>query len=119
MKKTRICWFSRHDPLPSQEAELKRIYGDVEVLHITDAYRSGNDIARQYQKLKGDEMVLVAPLSVIRHVCMKGIYPLWADMQSVSEAEAETSENGRHYRFNKFQRCTGIDIHLEDVVPRK
>lgn len=116
---TRILWVSRHMPLPSQIAELKRLYGEnTEIVPDPNPFDNAEEIA---ERAKGyDDVVVVAPLSVIALLVTKyGVEPLWAEMQRVSDpAQAEVSLNGRHFRFKRFRRIVAVTITYEDVQPR-
>ena len=112
----KILWLSRHNPLPSQISELKRIFGkDVEVVIDPQPFDNAEDIALRFKNGGYDEMVVVAPLSVIQRLTELGIKPLWAEMKRVSKEEAETSVSGRYYKFIKFKRIKGIKIEFEEL----
>lgn len=65
---------------------------------------------------KFDEIVMVAPLSVIDHVIRLGRYPIKADVVEVEDAsEATFSFNRRHYKFIKFVRVMRIEMVTEDL----
>jgi hypothetical protein len=82
----RIVWFSRNEPLPSQIAELKRLYGeDCEVLKDQKPLSSAEDVVRRFRMNEGDEMVTVAPMSVIKEICKLGVEPLWAEMEQITD----------------------------------
>ena len=112
----KILWLSRHNPLPSQISELKRIFGkDVEVVIDPQPFDNAEDIALRFKNGGYDEMVVVAPLSVIQRLTELGIKPLWAEMKRVSKEEAETEVSGRYYKFIKFKRIKGIKIEFEEL----
>lgn len=114
MKK--IVWFSRHPALPSQVQELKRIFGeDIEIIPDPKPFSNAEDIVRRFRAVSGDEMVVVAPLSVLGRLCDLGIKPLWAEMQEVPPEEAEVVTNGRGYRFVRFRRVKRLALEFEDV----
>ena len=113
----RILWLSRHFPLPSQIKELKRIFGeDVEVVVDPNPFSDAEDIVNRFKAGNFDDMVVVAPLSVIQRLTELGIKPLWAEMKRVdSKEEAETEVSGRYYKFIKFKRIKGIKIEFEEL----
>ncbi len=45
MEKTRILWVSRHTMTQEQEADLKRIYGEIEILQKTESVKEAKDVA--------------------------------------------------------------------------
>jgi hypothetical protein len=79
----KILWMSRHPWLKSQEEELKRIFGDIKIEQISMPFMSAEKVVEIYKKGGYDEMVIVAPLSVIAKITEMGIKPLWADMEIV------------------------------------
>lgn len=111
----RIIWFSRHPWLPSQEAELKRIFGDIEILRDPKPFASAEDVAQRFRAGGGDEMVVVAPLSVLGRLCGLGIMPLWADMEQVPVEDAEVVAAGRGYRFVRFRRVARLVLEFKEV----
>ena len=118
MKK--IVWFSRHEPVQKQIDELKRLFGpDVEVVQDPDPFSSADDVVRRFRRLGGDEMVIVAPMSVIDQITRRGIRPLFAEMVLVNgdEDEYDVIANGRKYRFDRFVRIMRIEIVKEELRP--
>ena len=111
----RILWLSRHDPLPSQIAELQRIFGAVEITKDPNPFDSAEDIVQRFRKGGYDEMVVVAPLTVIAKLCELGIRPLYAEMKQVPREEAEVEASGRYYRFVKFKRIVGVKVEFEEL----
>jgi hypothetical protein len=114
--KMKVYWMSRHEPLASQIKELKRLFGDeVEIEQDPNPFSSADDIARRFRESGADELVVVAPLSVIAELVKRGIKPLWAEMQQVDANEAETEAAGRYYKFVKFKRIVGVEIKFEEL----
>ena len=111
----KIVWFSRHDPLPSQVAELRRLFGEVEISQDPNPFASAEDIVARFRAIGGDEMVVVAPLSVFGRLCDLGIRPLWAEMERVPIEEAEVVASGRSYRFVRFRRVKRLALEFEEV----
>lgn len=111
----KIIWFSRHPALPSQRAELRRLYGDdVGIIPDPHPFDSAKDILERFHYVGGDEMVVVAPLSVLGRLCDLGVKPLWADMELVSIEEAEVVAAGRGYRFIRFRRVKRLVLEFEE-----
>jgi len=110
--KTRILWLSRHPPLNSQIKELKRIFGDIDLTIDPKPFSDARDIAKRAKDY--DEIVVVAPLSVIRQLITLSIKPLWAEMERV-DSNGEVYVNGRHYNFIRFRRIVDIKIVYEDL----
>jgi len=117
MKK--VYWLSRHEPLKSQISELKRLFGDdVEIIQDPQPFSSADDIIERFRASGADELLVVAPLSVIAQLVQRGIKPLWAEMAVVSSPkDAEVEVAGRYYRFVRFRRVSAIQIVFEEVTP--
>lgn len=112
----RIIWFSRHPALPSQVAELRRVFGeDVELLQDPNPFSSAEEVVRRFRSLGGDDMVVVAPLSVLGRLCDLGLKPLWAEMEQVPPEQAEVIAAGRGYRFIRFRRVKRLVLEFEEV----
>lgn len=115
-KMTKIVWFSRHEPLPSQIKELERIFGQIEIIRDPNPFSSAEEVVERFKKQKADEMVIVAPLSVIARICEYGIKPLWAEMEITDKEHAEIETCGRYFRFKRFRRIKGIKIEFDEVI---
>jgi len=112
----KVVWFSRHPAIPKQISELKRLFGeDTEITADPKPFSGADDIVRRFRDAGGDEMVVVAPLSVIDTICKRGIKPLWAEMEAVSEDQADVIANGRHFRFVRFRRVKRLVLEFEEV----
>lgn len=116
----KILWVSRHQTLPRQLAELERLFGTVEVTQDPKPFSSAEDIARRFQQGGYDDIVVVAPLSVLARLIDLGIRPLWSEMEAVTDrSQAEVTmqrRNGRVdlYRFSRFRRVTALRMEFED-----
>jgi hypothetical protein len=114
MKK--ILWLSQHQPLPRQIEELKRLFGDVEVLQDVSPFQNAEEITRRYKEGGYDDLVVVAPLSVIARLSELGLKPLWAEMKQIrSRSEADLSYRGRFYRFIRFRRIKAVKLEFTEV----
>lgn len=115
---TVIVWLSRHLPTPRQQAELHRLFPTMTLRVDTRSFSTADDIIQRFHTLGGSEMVVVAPLSVIRALVDRGIQPLYAQMAQCSPTDPrrEVSSKGRHLRFVNFKRITSITIEMEDVA---
>lgn len=112
---TRIIWFSRHNPLEKQKQELIKIFGEIELLIDAQPFSNAADVINRFKAAKADEMVTVAPLSVIDQLCQKGIQPLFAEMEVVENAQYDVVAAGRKYKFLKFTRIKEINIVKEEL----
>ncbi len=114
MKK--IMWFSQHTPLPVQIEWLDERFGGVEIHQDPNPFTNAQEILRRFRSAGYDDMVVVAPLSVIAKLCELGIKPLWAEMQEVyRKSEADLSYRGRLYRFVTFRRIKTVRMEFEEV----
>lgn len=114
MKK--ILWLSQHQPFPRQVAELRWLFGDVEVRQDVNSFSSAEEIICRVREGGYDEVVVVAPLSVVAKLCELGLRPLWAEMeQTQSRRDAEVSARGRFYRFVKFRRIKAVRLEFEEL----
>lgn len=117
----RIAWLSRHEPLPVQIDTLRAIFGDIE---ITQDARTWGDASAIVERVKGfDEVVIVAPLSLIAELLRRGLRPIRADMQLMPpgtefDPYRDVAEKDRHYRFMKFSRIVRLELVTEDLVPQ-
>lgn len=105
----KILWLSRHHPDEGRLAELRRIFGAVEV-DVDDSMqfapdRGAEDIASRMRSGGYNEIVLVAPTSILDGLVRKGINPLWPTMS----ADRRT--------FLGFDRIVKIQKKFDDVQP--
>ena len=115
-KVKKIIWYSRHDILKSQCEELKRIFGEeIEIMKDPKPFSSAEEAVKRFRESGADEMVVVAPLSVISHMCNQGIRPLWAEMKQVPIDQAEVIDKNRGYKFIKFRRVKRLALEFEDI----
>lgn len=111
-------WFSRHEILLSQRVELKRLFGnDVKIIPDGKPFSTADDVVKRFKFQQADEMVIVAPLSVIGAICDRGIKPLWAEMKLVPKVEAEVVVNDRGFKFAKFRRVKKLALEFTEIVP--
>lgn len=117
MTSKKIIWFSRHEPLESQITELKRLFGEeTEIIQDPKPFSSAEEVVKRYKEMNGDDMVVVAPLSVLGRLCQLGIKPLWADMEVVGLEEAEVIAAGRGYKFKEFKRVKKLVLEFENEI---
>lgn len=99
--------------MPTQIAELKRLFGEVDVEMDPAPFDNAEQIIK---RAKGfDEVVVVAPLSVIQRLTELGVKPLYAIMEPTDKSRAEVTSSGRSYRFVKFKRIVGVKIEFEEI----
>jgi hypothetical protein len=114
-----LLWLSKHSPTPSQRAELTRLFGDHELRIDPQPFSDAGDVARRIRRSGASEVVVVAPLAVLRKLLEFGFAPLTADMEQCRPEEAEIQTpgylQGRHYKFRKFRRLRSITLEYEDI----
>ncbi|MEM4234967.1 MAG: hypothetical protein QXU75_07445 [Candidatus Methanomethylicaceae archaeon] len=117
MKK--VYWVSRHKPLPAQVKELCRLFGQDTVIEVDpNPFSSAEEIVQRFRESNAQEMVVVAPLSVIAKLTELGIQPLWAQMNLVpamTDPNREVVTNGRVYRFEEFQRIIRVEVVMQKI----
>lgn len=108
----RILWLSQHPPLPRQVKALQRKFGaDVEICQDINSFVNAEEIHRRYQSRGYDDLVVVAPYSVLDRLCKLGLRPWWAEMEQVyNRQDAELSIKGRMYKFVCFRRVAGFEL---------
>lgn len=109
---------SRHDPLPSQVAELARLFPHLDLLHDPRPFENAANILRRFRAVRGDELAVVAPLSVLQHLCEDGICPLWAEMETLRPGDPRAEMTyPRPMRFVEFRRVLGVELKFCPVHP--
>ena len=95
-----IAWISRHPPTPRQRDELTRLFGPHDLRTDTSPFADAADIARRIRETHAQEVVCVAPLSVLKKLLEFGIQPLTAEMLRTGPEDAEVSAGHppRYYR---------------------
>jgi len=93
---------------------------DVVIVKDPNPFSDAGDVLKRFKESGVDELVIVAPLSVIAQIVQRGIKPLWVGMQQVTNPDdAETEAAERYYRFVRFCRIVGVQIQFEEVEPVK
>lgn len=121
-----IVWMSRHAPLPAQLAELERLFPRFSLVIEKRPFSSASEIIRRFRDVSGDELVAVAPWSVVRELIKLGIKPIYAEMVQVGSAgDADTTiitgkaKKKRFYKFQRFVYCTSVSLKFEEIPPAK
>lgn len=113
----RILWMSRHQPHHRQVEALRELYGkDAVVEQESRPFDDARQVARRFRDGHFDDMVIVAPLSVIQVLCTEGIRMLWSE--AVEENDPERIEfrgaRSQGYRFVRFRRIKRVALEFED-----
>lgn len=122
---TRVLWLSRHKPVPAQKEELRRLFGsDVLVIFDKRPFASPEEVKQRMRRVQADEIMIIAPLTVLRILTEQGIKPLYAQMKvSLKEVPDVTVRRTRErienvvrsYDFIKFRRLVGVTLHFEEL----
>lgn len=113
-----LLWLSQHQPLSRQVAALRQLFGeDVHVHRDVNPFANAEEILQRYTAGRYDDLMVVAPLSVIQRLCELGLRPLWGEMEQVARREeAEVTVKNRHYRFVRFRRAIAVVVHYQEVA---
>lgn len=119
----KILWLSRHAPLAVQVAELRHHFGaDLRLSTDIRPFGDGSDIVRRFRAGGYDEMVVVAPLSVLDALCKQGIFPLRADMRTLPDEpspvdpERHVYASGRWYEHVQFARVVELTLRTVPIA---
>lgn len=111
-------WCSRHRPTRRQRAVLGT---NATIFQDAAPYTNAEAILARFHASGCDDIVVVAPLSVIAKLCDLGVKPLWAEMAITTPddplREVHANRPGgdcRWYKFVRFRRITRILIEFED-----
>ena len=113
----RVLWMSRHKPHQKQIEAIKSMYGiDAVVEQESRPFDDARQIAKRFREGNFDDMVIVAPLSVIAVLCTENIRMLWAE--SVEENDSGKIEfrgaRNQGYRFVRFRRIRRVALEFEN-----
>jgi hypothetical protein len=113
----KILWMSRHKPHPRQIEALKSMYGqDAIIEQESNPFDDARQIARRYKNDKYDDMVIVAPLSVIQVLCNEGVRMLWSEAVEENDPTKIEFRGARNqgFRFVRFRRIKRVALEFED-----
>ncbi|MEM3943755.1 MAG: hypothetical protein QXJ59_06695 [Thermofilaceae archaeon] len=131
----KILWVSRHPPLPAQILELKRKFGDVEVVHFSGRVPDADFVVHLAEEVGAQIVVPVLPLSIIAAILnsSKNLVILYAQMREVhkgprGECERAAREKPdrrvvveyaggvcRVFEFVRFERVKAVKLETEPL----
>ncbi|SRR6266576_334207 len=116
-----IMWMSQHTPTLRQKEELERLFPGHILLVDPRPFDGVDDILARYKLAQADEMVVVAPLTVMRALVRQGLHPIYAEMRSCSPKSplAEVYVGQRAYHFVAFHRVDAVTLKLTKLEPKK
>lgn len=102
---TRVLWMSRHRPTSRQIADLRRIFGNVDIILRPISVRSPSDIVELMRQTRCTEVVAVLPILDVMGLVSIGIKPLLAVAQ------------GRHgsYKHKCFIRINEMSLNYDQL----
>ena len=116
MKK--VLWISRHPMHGIQICALQRMFGaDVKLVSGTRPFDSAEKIVERFRKGGFDDVIVVAPLSVLTRMVDLGLRPLWSEAEIVSRERADWNVRDRFYRFTRFRRVRRLVLEFDELGP--
>jgi hypothetical protein len=115
----RILWVSRHPMHGVQMGALRRMFGDdVRVIEDPRPFDNAETIVRRFRDGEFDDIIVVAPYSVLWRMIELGLQPLWSEAEVVKAKEAaDWNVRDRYYRFLHFKRVKRFVIEFEELGP--
>ncbi|MCX6704434.1 MAG: hypothetical protein NTZ07_03230 [Candidatus Woesebacteria bacterium] len=111
-----ILWVSRHKMHGVQMGALKRMFGaDVKVTEDSRLFDSAETVVKRFREGAYDDIIVVAPYSVLARLMDLGLHPLWSEAEIVDKEKSDWSVNNRYYRFTRFKRVKRFVLELEDL----
>jgi hypothetical protein len=121
MKKVKILWISRHEPLPAQLDFLKLKLGDFELIQHSKPLSTANDATKLIQQFQADYVVPVLPLSFIAHLVQESkkhdFVILRAEMELLHHCSTETPFYG--YSCPDYIKDTDVIMQSKDIQTRE
>lgn len=108
---------SRHQPHRRQIEALREMYGgDAIIEQESRPFDDARQIVRRFREGRFDDMVIVAPLSVIQVLCAEGVRMLWSEAVEENDPERIEFRGARNqgYRFVRFRRIKRVVLEFED-----
>lgn len=114
----KILWLSEHEPLESQAKELQTLFGDdIQICEDYDRFRNAKEVKRRFEEGGYDDLVVVAPFTVIKRLCELELYPLYAEVIQLPHPDmAEFQCRGRDYKFLGFKRVKAVEMVFFDCI---
>jgi hypothetical protein len=118
-----LVWMSRHVPTPRQQLELNRLFPEHTLTFEPAPFSGADQIVARFKAAGGDEMIVVAPWTVVRELVKHGLRPIYSEMKQIpcSSPEREVSigagRRRRCYKFVRFHYCDGVELKLVAIQP--
>jgi len=104
--------------LPAQIDELRRIFGEVELVEDRRPFGTAEEMLGRYRTSGCTEMVVVLPESVLRRLVEVGLKPIKAKMKEVdrlTDPARETTAKHQVWRFEYFERVVRYEFICEPL----
>lgn len=108
---------SRHEPHTKQVEALRVMFGqDVLIEQESRPFDDARQIGNRYRRGRYDDMVIVAPLSVIAVLCGERINPLWSESVEEDDPSKIDYRGARNqgFRFVRFRRIIRVALEFAD-----
>lgn len=120
-RRVKILWVSRHPPLLKQMEELRRIFGDVEIVQYAGFVKDADHVVQLKEQYGADEVITILPMTMIYHLVKEtGIKPIYPEVEPVPKNsktfDFEDPKSKRKYVFKGFVRI--IDFEIKKVPLR-
>jgi len=114
----RILWLSRHDMTGEQSADLKRIYGDVEIVKVSETVKSAAEVLNFGADC--DVLAVVLPPAILADLVKVTVKPV---IRAVSERvltgekvlnpATGTFEDQYVFKFMYWERVISVTVVTE------
>ena len=104
----RILWFSRHEPKPEEIEELRKIYGDIDLIQKHKSISHGSEVVQLMEDYGCDEVFVVLPMKRKEEIIQLGVNPIQAVMNRVKLKGKKV-----RFDFQYFEKLKRADIERE------
>lgn len=106
----RVLWLSRHEPTPAQAAALAGCVVTRDARPISNA----DDVVARFRRGEFDDLVVIAPLTVLRALVERGMRPIYPQMEPATERDGEVRvARGRWVKFAGFRRLNNVAVEFD------
>jgi len=99
-----------------QMGALRRMFGqDVKVVQDPRPFDSAEKIVERVRQGGFDDVIVVAPLSVLARMVDLGLRPLWSEAEVVPRERADWNVRDRYYRFVRFRRVRQLILEFDEL----
>jgi hypothetical protein len=118
----RVLYLTRHEWTPSEWLALQEKFGIQSVIESDQrAFNDAKEIKKRLEQGNFDELVIVAPLSVIQELSREKINLYHSEM--VVENDPNKVEyhgaRGQGYRFERLRKIKGVALQFKDELEEK